>query len=363
MDKQKKIDANYPSSAKARAKKLGEKSFGDQWVASAVNALSTRLEDPSISTESTNLARTAPSAKNASSTFNSSGDQEITSGTNANDNFELTATQSPNISDVEEVTSIVVSADKKQKCQIRSDANHLQIHGDIQKLIVLRLQESAMTIRDLCASLMHISREQIQVIELLDIDQKLKSMVLGWEVIFPSPYMHGGKARELQTCISTFVRTLCCQDKWSDESFDSFPVGSGEREAVKAAKKLRTARGNSEIPEKSKVECREFTSPIQFGSKFGPAPEEKPGEEVIESFGAFRGFYRDERKAFFAVDGMVQGKAKTLKFTDDQFEKIRRLCTNEVTLCKVKINQHLMGDSVDHLELMKIMSVTGDMFQ
>jgi hypothetical protein len=344
------VKAGKSEGKRTTQKKAAEKLIHDQWIAAEVGA-NLIDENPNVHLNSGEIASDA----NEHSQLAPAPEQQEDS------QFVLTSNQPISAAELKDVARIVVGASQQQKCQINEDGGHLQIKGDIPKLLAAQLQEMAVAIKDLCSESLHIPSAQLHVTALLDVESQLLSMNLGWEVTLPALHLQGGRGKELQACISTFVQTLCRQEDWNDGLADTLPEGCGKRVAITVAKKLRIARGGSLIATGAKIECIYFDNAFFLGERIGPAPEEEKTSSLIVLSGAFRGLNGDEKKSFFSVNGLVQAKCKVLQFKEEQHEEVYRLSTPKLKWCSVEVMQHFIAEKLDHLELLKIVGEIPDM--
>jgi hypothetical protein len=355
-------DHSKSNSVRSAKKKDAEKALMNEWVMEKNTVLKNEAFEYESATSYNSHAGSDSQSESSQSLDNVSGQNDDQVDVSQVHEFVLTAVQPLSAQEVDDRVSIFINLTQTLQCAVIEEDKAIRICGDVHKLIHGKMQLIAGVIADLSQKLLSVRRDHLQLTDVLHIDTKNLSMNIALEVSMPSAYLRNGKGEELKICLSKFAQVLSNQDQWSDSLLNDLREGSGQYLATMAAKKLRQAKGETSLPEHV-LECKVLGDAIVLGKMLGPAPRENEITKADTLAGAFRGFHRDERKSFFSPDGSVQGKSKTFQFAEADFERIRRLCTNELTHCSVDVLLHFIGERLDHIELLKIKGDINDMYQ
>lgn len=276
--------------------------------------------------------------------------------------LELSPVQSLSAKELEDRVLITIGAPNSMACSVKESDARLMIVGNAHKLMNTKVQAVSDAISDLTQQLLKVERDHLHKANVQMIEKGTWQLSMGWETSIPANYVGSGKGDVLHECITIFNDVLCSVEKWDDKILDAHREGGPKYVAILAAKKLRAAKAGAQLPANCKVECSVLSSAVAMGELIGPAPEEKKRKEVATLTGAFRGYHFDERKSFFSLVESKGGKTKTLAFTEEKFDRIHALATDEFTQCSVDVIMHLFGEQLDHIELLEIKGDTKDMY-
>lgn len=276
--------------------------------------------------------------------------------------FELSPLKSLSMRELEDRISITISNPYSMPCIIKESGERLVIAGNAYKLMNTKVQAVSDAIFDLIQEVLKVERDHVVKENVQWIEKGIMQLSMGWQITLPARYISGGKGDVLHECITVFNEMLFSHAAWDDRIMNEQREGSPKYVAIMAAKKMRSAKSGVQLPANCKLESPAFGNTVDLGGLIGTAPEEQNRKENKTLRGSFRGYHFDERKSFFSPVESKGGKTKVISFTEEKFDRIHALATDEFTECSVDVIMHFIGEQLDHIELVKIKGDTEDMF-